>query len=153
MPSRSCSEASRLHLIGGARLRSSIPDRGSVTAEMAVVLPVLMLVLALALGVLGHAITVVRSTDAARAAARAAARGEPDDVVLELAKRELPSNASVHVAHVGSDVTVTVVVPGPRVALGVQLPDVRAVAVSVVEGESVDLSGADGDLTGGATWR
>jgi Flp pilus assembly protein TadG len=74
-----------------ARLRD---ERGMVTAETAVVLPVLLLVLAGAVA----AVTVVgaqmRCVDAAREAARAAARGEPvdagDDVRVTVTARITP---------------------------------------------------------------
>ena len=47
-----------------------------VTAELAVVLPALLLVLAVALSALGLAVDQVRCVDAAAAGARAAARGD-----------------------------------------------------------------------------
>ena len=46
------------------------------TAELAVVLPAVLLVLAVALSALGLAIDQIRCVDAARAGARAAARGD-----------------------------------------------------------------------------
>lgn len=100
---------------------------------MAVVLPVLLLVVSLGLAVLGHGITVVRATDAARAAARSAARGDTDEKALGMARRELPGSASVQLTRHGADITVSVTVPGPRVGLGLRLPSVRATAVSVAE--------------------
>jgi len=100
---------------------------------MAVVLPVLLVVLGVALATLGHGTTVVRATDAARAAARAAARGDSDETVRAVAARELPAEAQVVVAHSGADISVTVVVPGPQVLLGLRLPQVRVRAVSVAE--------------------
>ena len=100
---------------------------------MAVVLPALLVVLGLALAALGHGATVVRATDAARAAARVAARGDTDDAARALAARELPTEAEVALSHTGNDITVTVVVPGPQVVLGLRLPQVRVRAVSVVE--------------------
>lgn len=53
-------------------------DRGSVTAEFAVVLPAVVLVLALGAGVLGACGRQVRLQDAAADAARLVARGEAD---------------------------------------------------------------------------
>ena len=88
-----------------SRLRD---ERGMVTAETAVVLPVLLLVLAGAVA----AVTVVgaqmRCVDAAREAARAAARGEPVDVVHAIATRTAPSGAGAVIADAGDDVRVTV---------------------------------------------
>ena len=64
-----------------ARLRERDRDGGTVTAELAVALPGVML-LAVALLVTGQAVIgEVRCTDAARAGARLAARGESDPAV------------------------------------------------------------------------
>ena len=80
-----------------------------VTAETAVVLPVLLLVLAGAVA----AVTVVgaqlRCVDAAREGARAAARGEDTSVVTALTGRAAPDGAATTVSADGSTVTVTVV--------------------------------------------
>ncbi|QAY58787.1 hypothetical protein ET475_01405 [Microbacterium protaetiae] len=59
-------------------------DRGSVTAEFAVVLPAVVLVLALGAGVLGACGRQVRMQDAAADAARLVARGEPEAHALAL---------------------------------------------------------------------
>ncbi|SDF17848.1 TadE-like protein [Blastococcus fimeti] len=79
-----------------------------VTAETAVVLPVLLLVLLCAVA----AVTVVgaqlRCVDAAREGARAAARGETDAVVAELAGRVAPEGADTAVRAEGDRVRVTV---------------------------------------------
>ncbi|MFW3170162.1 TadE family type IV pilus minor pilin [Geodermatophilus sp. CPCC 206100] len=79
-----------------------------VTAETAVVLPVLLLVLAGAVA----AVTVVgaqlRCVDAAREGARAAARGEESAFVHAVAGRAAPDGASVAVAATGATVVVTV---------------------------------------------
>jgi Flp pilus assembly protein TadG len=83
-------------------------EAGMVTAETAVVLPVLLLVLAGAVA----AVTVVgaqlRCVDAAREGARAAARGEDAGLVTALAGRAAPEGAAVAVAVDGATVTVTV---------------------------------------------
>jgi Flp pilus assembly protein TadG len=52
-------------------------ERGMVTAELAACLPVLVLVLAVAVSAVSVAGVRVRAQDAAREAARAAARGDP----------------------------------------------------------------------------
>lgn len=79
-----------------------------VTAETAVVLPVLLLVLVCAVA----AVTVVgaqlRCVDAAREGARAAARGETDAVVAELAGRVAPEGADTVVRTTADRVRVTV---------------------------------------------
>jgi Flp pilus assembly protein TadG len=79
-----------------------------VTAETAVVLPVLLLVLAGAVA----AVTVVgaqlRCVDAAREGARAAARGESTTAVTALVDRAAPQGAIPIVAPEGEEVRVTV---------------------------------------------
>ena len=79
-----------------------------VTAETAVVLPVLLLVLAGAVA----AVTVVgaqlRCFDAAREGARAAARGEPVAVVEAVVARAAPDGAATTVSSGPTDVRVTV---------------------------------------------
>lgn len=79
-----------------------------VTAETAVVLPVLILVLLCAVA----AVTVVgaqlRCVDAAREGARAAARGETGSVVAELAGQVAPAGATTAVRVDGDRVRVTV---------------------------------------------
>ncbi len=66
--------------------RTPARDRGAATAEIAVALPVLLAIVWLLLGVLriGHA--QVDNQDAARAAARAASRGETSEVVQRTAQ-------------------------------------------------------------------
>jgi Flp pilus assembly protein TadG len=83
-------------------------DDGMVTAETAVVLPVLLLVLAGAVA----AVTVVgghlRCVDAAREGARAAARGEDVAAVRVIAGRAAPQGAVIDVSTGGDEVRVTV---------------------------------------------
>jgi Flp pilus assembly protein TadG len=86
-------------------------DAGMVTAELAVALPALMLVLALALGVLAVGTARLRCADAARAAVRLAARGESADVVRTAAERIAAGDVSVRVTGTGVDVTVEVSAP------------------------------------------
>jgi Flp pilus assembly protein TadG len=82
-----------------------------VTAETAVVLPVLLLVLAAAVA----AVTVVggqlRCVDAAREGARAAARGEPSGEVTSLLARAAPEGAVTDVTVTDEEVRVTVTAP------------------------------------------
>jgi Flp pilus assembly protein TadG len=69
-----------------------------VTAETAVVLPVLLVVLA---GVVAAVVVVgaqLRCVDAAREGVRAAARGEDPAVVTAIARRAAPDGASVGVS-------------------------------------------------------
>lgn len=94
-----------------ARLRRMRRDqRGMVTAETAVVLPVLLLVLAGAVA----AVTVVgaqlRCIDAAREGARAAARGDAPAAVAALVERAAPEGAGSSVTRTGEEVRVVVTV-------------------------------------------
>ena len=106
-------------------------DRGSVTAETALALPVLMVVLAAAVWVLAAVGAQLRCVDAASVAARAAARGESSAQVSELARRSGPDGAVVAVETRGEQLHVTVsaqVRPFPVLAA---LPALRVDATSV----------------------
>ena len=103
-------------------------DGGYVTAEAAMVLPVLLIVLAMAVWVLAAVGAQLRCTDAAGVAARAAARGDTAAAVREAGERVAPSAARVDVA-VGPD-TVQVTVSGHVRPLGGVLSRLPALAVS-----------------------
>jgi len=97
------------------RHRSPRGQSGMVTAEFAVVLPAIVLVLGLSLGALGLALDQVRCVDAARAGARAASRGDSDGAVMLVVGRAAPSAAAVSLSSSGDLVQVSVV-SRPRVA-------------------------------------
>ena len=79
-----------------------------VTAETAVVLPVLLLVLAGAVAAVVVVGAQLRCVDAAREGARAAARGEPVAAVTEIVRRAAPAGAAVVVTRTGDEVRVDV---------------------------------------------
>jgi len=79
------------------------------TAEFAVVLPAIVLVLALSLGAMGLALDQIRCVDAARAGARAASRGDSHRAVLLVAARAAPSQSEVSMTTTSDLVTVSVV--------------------------------------------
>jgi hypothetical protein len=79
-----------------------------VTAEAALVLPVLVLVLAAAIGALVVVGAHLRCIDAAREAVRAAARGEEQAAVVAVATAAAPDGARVDVTASGEAVDVTV---------------------------------------------
>jgi Flp pilus assembly protein TadG len=81
-----------------------------VTAETAVVLPVLLLVLAGAVAAIVVVGAQLRCVDAAREGARAAARGEPPAAVTEIVRRAAPAGAVVSVTRTGDEVRVAVAV-------------------------------------------
>ena len=88
--------------------RGAGDEDGMVTAEFAVLLPVVVLVLAGALACLSCVIDQVRCVDAARAGARAAARGEAPARVQEVADALAPDGSAVTVSTGGGDVVVHV---------------------------------------------
>jgi hypothetical protein len=89
-------------------------DGGFVTAEAAVVIPVLVGLAGLLLWGLMAAAAEIRCVDAARAGARAAARSENAADVLRVTRTEAPSGARVSVTRSAGFVRVSVTVPPPR---------------------------------------
>ena len=108
-------------------------DRGSVTAELAVGLPAVVLLLAALLTVASTAIAQTRCTDAARAGARSAALGEPDVAVATTARRLAGPEASVAVSRSDEWVTVEVSSPVGSGSWGGSPLRARATAVARVE--------------------
>lgn len=96
-----------MHVLVPGR-RAAARDAGMVTAEAAVVLPVLLVVLAAAIWVLAAVAGQLRCVDAARAAARAAARGDAPPAVLAAAMEVAPAGAAVQVQRAGGQVRVLV---------------------------------------------
>ncbi len=80
-----------------------------VTAETAVVLPVLLLVLAAAVAVIVVLAAQLRCVDAAREGARAAARGEDTGTVTRIVREAGPDDARVVVSTGDGNVRVEVV--------------------------------------------
>ncbi|MET1064149.1 MAG: TadE family type IV pilus minor pilin [Arthrobacter sp.] len=114
--------------------------RGAVTAEFAVTLPAVLLLLALLLAGSAAGATQLRLDEAARAGARALARGE-DAAAVDVIVRRLAGNAAASaVASDGEWLTVTVSgrVPG---AVGSLLPWTLS-ARAWVRGESSGPSAA-----------
>lgn len=96
-----------------ARARVS-GDAGSATAELAIAMPAVVLLLVFVLALMGTGVVRLRCDDAARAGARSAALGEPDAAVVSTARR-VAGGGDVGVDRDGGWVTVTVgrtVVPG-----------------------------------------
>jgi Flp pilus assembly protein TadG len=114
-------------------------DGGMATAELAVVLPVLVLLVAAGLTAVSVLIAQLRCVDAAREAARAAARGETAEVLRSAAARVAPPAATVSVGTDGEEVRVTVSATAGR--LGGLLPTFRvtATAVALREPESTGV--------------
>jgi TadE-like protein len=109
---------------------------GAVTAEAAMVLPVLVLFLLALVWLVGLGVAQVRVVDAAREAARAAARGEGAAAAVALARRVAPAASSAQVSQGGQRVhaVVSCAVRGPGGLLALLPPvRVRAEAVAVRE--------------------
>ncbi|MGH3471015.1 MAG: TadE family type IV pilus minor pilin [Nocardioidaceae bacterium] len=85
-------------------------QRGTVTAEAAVVLPVVAAVALALVWLISLAIMQVRVVDAARDAARSAARGDAQSVAVAQARRTTTQDASVRFERQGDQLTVTVTV-------------------------------------------
>ncbi|WP_229660825.1 TadE family type IV pilus minor pilin [Marmoricola endophyticus] len=107
-------------------------ERGAVTAEAAVVLPVLVLVTVALAWLVSLGVAQVRVVDASREAARALARGESQGTAVALARRVAPGGASVRTDATGTTVRSVVVAPvrGPGGVFGA-LPTVRVRAEAV----------------------
>lgn len=67
-------------------------DRGSVTLEAALVLPVLLLVAVILIWAMGVAFTALAMGDAVRTSARLIARGESADAVMAQLQESLPDS-------------------------------------------------------------
>jgi hypothetical protein len=111
-------------------------DGGTVTAETAAALPVLVVVLVAAVWAVGAAAAQLRCTDAAREAARALARGDGIGTSRALAVAVAPAGAAVRVSVEGDLVRVRVSaltpLPAPLAGL-VPAPTVSGSAVAMRE--------------------
>lgn len=84
-----------------------------VTAELALAIPSLVVVLVLAVSSAAVAVDQVRCTDAARVGARLLVRGEEPASVLAEVRSAAPPQAAVHMSREGSRVGVRVVAAAP----------------------------------------
>jgi hypothetical protein len=83
-------------------------DQGMVSAELAAAVPALLVVLVLAMSAVRLGIDEVRCVDAARLAARALARGEPEGSARALAVRAGPPGLTLAMSATGQEVVVKV---------------------------------------------
>jgi len=91
-----------------SRRRPAGGQGGAVTAETAVVLPLLAAVAIGLAWLVSLGVAQARVTDAARETARVLARGEPTGTAVALGRRVAPEPASVSVRRDADVVTVTV---------------------------------------------
>ncbi|MHC6222168.1 TadE family type IV pilus minor pilin [Arthrobacter sp. MMS24-S77] len=133
---RRSSSEEKLHGSGKGHRSQALPDRdrGAVTAEFAVVLPAVLLLLALLLAGSAAGITQLRLEEAARAGARALARGDGNSAVDGIVRRLAGDAASAVVSEDGEWIKVTVSAPvaGP---LGSLIPW-RLSAAALARGET-----------------
>ncbi|WP_338896889.1 TadE family type IV pilus minor pilin [Streptomyces sp. TG1A-60] len=99
---------------GSRRRRMALGgDRGFVTAEAAMALPVLLLFVTALVWALLAVCAQIQVVDAARAGARAAARQDPSAAVVAAARQTAPEGAVVSVGREGDFVQVVVSAPAP----------------------------------------
>ena len=120
------------HLAGG----EVVANRGSVTAEMAVALPVLVFVVGAGMWLIAALLAQTRCIDAAREAARAMARGDDRASAEAVARRVAPPGSSLDIRVIGREVTVTVRnVVRPGGGLPARLVPVRVSATATTDME------------------
>lgn len=139
---RRSSSEEKLHGSGKGRRSLALPERdqGAVTAEFAVALPAVLLLLALLLAGSAAGITQLRLEEAARACARALARGDGNSAVDGIVRRLAGDAAVAVVSEDGEWIKVTVSAPvaGP---LGSLIPWTLSAAASA-RGETPRASAA-----------
>jgi Flp pilus assembly protein TadG len=118
----------------GRKQRNS--EHGAVTAETAMVLPMLVVLTMALTWLLSISVTQVRTVDAAREAARAVARDESESIALSLGQQVAPDGATIAVSRAAGSVTVVVrsKVEGPG-GLFSWLPGVLVQAEAVAAAE------------------
>lgn len=88
-------------------------DLGAVTAEFAVIMPVIAVVVSLVVGVAAVGTMSVRTEEAARLAARSLARGDSKTEAVRIARDIAGQHARVGILHGGHRIQVTVTSPPP----------------------------------------
>lgn len=117
----------------GGRWRPT--DAGYATAEAALALPSLLVVLAVAVWVLACVGAQLRCVDAARVAARVAARGDSTTASVAAGRAAGPRGASVRITSTGSQVLVIVRAEVRPFGAALHLPAVQVQARAVAERE------------------
>lgn len=115
-------------------------ERGAVTAETAMALPLLVAVTIGLVWLLAVGAAQVRVVDAARETARSAARGDSDAEALALGRQVAPAGADVTVTSSGDRVRASAAAPvaGPGGLFGF-LPTVTVRSEAVATAEQRDL--------------
>jgi Flp pilus assembly protein TadG len=110
--------------------------RGAVTAELALVLPMLVAVTTGLVWLLAIGADQLRAVDAARETARALARGDAPEAAIRVGEQVAPDRATVRVTTQGGQVYVTVTgeAAGPGGIFDALPPaELHAEAVAVIE--------------------
>jgi Flp pilus assembly protein TadG len=113
-------------------------QRGAVTAELALVLPLLVAVTLGLVWLLAVGAAQVRTVDAARETARALARGDDEAEAVDRGARVAPPGSTVTVTRSGGEIRVSVTgeVPGPGGLFAhLPTPSVHAEAVAAEESQ------------------
>ena len=111
-------------------------QRGAVTAEVAIALPILLTLLFLGIWLIGVVTTNIRCIDAARDVARAVARGEGLETAQEIGRRTAPSDATITISRTGHDIQVTVTaMPYRNAPLLAALPATPITATATLQSE------------------
>ncbi len=114
-------------------------ERGAATAELAMVLPLLVAVTLGLVWLLTVGTAQVRAVDAARETARAVARGDDQAAAVARGLRVAPDGSRIQVARGDGEVRVTVTgrVEGPGgLFAGMPSPELHAEAVAADEAEA-----------------
>lgn len=128
------------HPAHGPHMRTD-RERGSVTAEFAVALPAVIMVLLLVVGLAMHGADRVTLEDGARAAARELARGSSADVAEQAARATAGDRFTMTTSHHGEYSTVTLSQPVRLVGVMELQADHTAEASARTEHLSVESSG------------
>ncbi|MEU1122403.1 TadE family type IV pilus minor pilin [Streptomyces sp. NPDC005899] len=114
----------------GAAPGSRAADLGAVTAEAAMAVPVLVAFVLALVWALAAAADQIRCVDAARAGARAAARAEPEAMVVSAAREAAPGRSRIAVKRDGDVWRVRVEAPTPGPASLALTLNAEAVALA-----------------------
>jgi Flp pilus assembly protein TadG len=111
-------------------------EEGTVTAEVAILLPMLMATIVFGFWVVGVVTANIRCVDAARDVARAVARGESADTARSIGERAAPPGTLVEITRDGDDIQVTVTTrKTPDWPLFKQLPAIPVEAKATIRSE------------------
>ena len=109
---------------------------GAVTAEVAMVLPVLLAMVVFGVWMAGVVIENIRCIDAARDVARAVARGEPPESAQQLVSRTAPDGATFSITRDGPDIHVAVTADvTPHWTLLAKLPPIKVEGQATIQAE------------------